>query len=242
VASRGRDWLELMRISNAPTIISNVLVGGAIAAAGRPMPWVQLIPVAAAMLLLYAAGMMLNDVFDAAVDRLERPGRPIPSGRISRSAAAGAASAMMILAIGLVFVTTRTALIATLILILLILAYNALHRILSGTVLIMGACRALVYVISARGMVMPPHAAATSWGEPIVLCASLIACYVMIVSVLARSEAMVPGRVRLVVAMICAISLLDAGLLVILNQPLAAGIAVACFIACAFLQRRILGT
>ena len=34
---------------------------------------------------LYAAGMVLNDAFDAELDARERPERPIPSGRISRS-------------------------------------------------------------------------------------------------------------------------------------------------------------
>ena len=37
---------------------------------------------------LYAGGMVLNDVFDLAIDRKERPERPLPSGRISPRAAA----------------------------------------------------------------------------------------------------------------------------------------------------------
>jgi 4-hydroxybenzoate polyprenyltransferase len=37
--------------------------------------------------LLYAAGVVLNDWFDREVDARERPGRPIPSGRVSVAAA-----------------------------------------------------------------------------------------------------------------------------------------------------------
>src|SRR5262249_57822001 len=36
---------------------------------------------------LYAGGVVLNDVFDAWLDALERPERPIPSGRVTRRAA-----------------------------------------------------------------------------------------------------------------------------------------------------------
>jgi 4-hydroxybenzoate polyprenyltransferase len=36
---------------------------------------------------LYLAGMVLNDVFDLEVDRIERPRRPLPSGRVTLTAA-----------------------------------------------------------------------------------------------------------------------------------------------------------
>ncbi len=39
-------------------------------------------------MVLYAAGTALNDVFDFEIDRRERPGRPLPSAAISRTAAA----------------------------------------------------------------------------------------------------------------------------------------------------------
>ena len=39
-------------------------------------------------MVLYASGTALNDVFDLEVDRDERPGRPLPSGRVSTRTAA----------------------------------------------------------------------------------------------------------------------------------------------------------
>ena len=39
-------------------------------------------------MVLYASGTALNDVFDFEVDRAERPGRPLPSGRVSSRSAA----------------------------------------------------------------------------------------------------------------------------------------------------------
>ena len=41
--------------------------------------------------------MVLNDVFDAELDAKERPARPIPSGKISRRAAAIFGTALMII-------------------------------------------------------------------------------------------------------------------------------------------------
>ena len=49
----------------------------------QPADAVTLALLAAASVLLYAAGVVLNDVADVEVDRSERPERPIPSGRIA---------------------------------------------------------------------------------------------------------------------------------------------------------------
>ena len=91
-----RDYAELARVSNLPTTFTNVLVGCAIGSFGLPprgtgglgdFPWIKLPVVWLAIACLYTAGMALNDVIDAPIDAMERPNRPIPSGRISRRAA-----------------------------------------------------------------------------------------------------------------------------------------------------------
>ncbi|GAA4837366.1 UbiA family prenyltransferase [Kitasatospora terrestris] len=51
-------------------------------------------PLAAASVCLYWAGMALNDYADRQLDASERPDRPIPSGRISPRGALAAASAL----------------------------------------------------------------------------------------------------------------------------------------------------
>ncbi len=45
---------------------------------------------------LYGGGVVFNDVFDAGLDAEERPERPIPSGRASKSGAALAGSALLL--------------------------------------------------------------------------------------------------------------------------------------------------
>jgi len=50
---------------------------------------------------IYWAGMALNDYADAAVDSVERPGRPIPSGRVPRRAALKVAGGLTAAGLGL---------------------------------------------------------------------------------------------------------------------------------------------
>jgi geranylgeranylglycerol-phosphate geranylgeranyltransferase len=51
--------------------------------------------------LIAAASDTLNDLRDVAVDRLNKPGRPIPAGRVSRRLAAGWAALLAVAATGL---------------------------------------------------------------------------------------------------------------------------------------------
>lgn len=74
------DLVRLVRAPAALTVLGDTLAGAA--AAGRPLRGRRLaLPVASAA--LYWAGMALNDYADQAVDALERPERPIPSGQVS---------------------------------------------------------------------------------------------------------------------------------------------------------------
>jgi len=87
--SRALAWWQLLRAANVFTAASNVIAGFLIVQ-GRWEPADALALLIAASACLYLAGMVLNDVFDAELDAVERPERPIPSGRISRQTAATA--------------------------------------------------------------------------------------------------------------------------------------------------------
>ncbi|MFF7282390.1 SCO3242 family prenyltransferase [Streptomyces griseorubiginosus] len=87
-ADRARAWAELLRLPALFTVPGDALAGAA-AASARPTPRTFL--AIASSLCLYEAGMALNDWADREVDAVERPHRPLPSGRIHPAAALGAA-------------------------------------------------------------------------------------------------------------------------------------------------------
>ena len=76
-------FLRLGRISNLPTVWSNVIAGALLAGAAlEPQSFILL---CFAFSSFYVGGMFLNDAFDAEFDRQHRPERPIPSGLIERT-------------------------------------------------------------------------------------------------------------------------------------------------------------
>ncbi|MFM8413477.1 MAG: UbiA family prenyltransferase, partial [Planctomycetota bacterium] len=83
-------WLRLLRIPNLATAAADPLAGYLVVAQALALDWP---PPACwlavgAVVAMYAAGMVLNDVCDAELDRRERPERPLPSGAITVPTAA----------------------------------------------------------------------------------------------------------------------------------------------------------
>lgn len=94
-------YLRLMRPANIVTAISDILAGIAIAGyfTGSPFGQMQLTPVLLLVLAtigLYGGGVVFNDVFDAELDKVERPERPIPSGLIQKKNAAILGTALLV--------------------------------------------------------------------------------------------------------------------------------------------------
>lgn len=177
-----KAYAELARVSNVPTCISNSLVGCAIAAGGGLFPWSSVPPVAGAVCLFYVAGMILNDVFDRRIDALERPERPIPSGRVGVVEAWGLSAAAIFLGLGLLVRMSLPALYFGLLLIGLILLYDWLHKRHPASVLLMGACRSTVYFVSGAAISWPLNTYLTAW------LASTLGLYTVSITIVARSE------------------------------------------------------
>ena len=98
-----RGYVELVRPPNVVTAVADVLAGYAVAglANDRLLLWLM-----GATACLYAGGAALNDFFDRCVDAVERPERPIPSGRTP--AAGAAALGTVLLAGGVVAASCAT--------------------------------------------------------------------------------------------------------------------------------------
>jgi 4-hydroxybenzoate polyprenyltransferase len=85
---RTKAFLQLMRPANIVTSVSDVLAGIAISGfffshsfnANQVLPVLLL---CISTIGLYGGGVVFNDVFDAELDSLERPERPIPRGSVS---------------------------------------------------------------------------------------------------------------------------------------------------------------
>lgn len=180
-----RAWLELARLSNLPTVVTNVLVGAALGGMGRGLdgiPWLAVSAVAAAVILFYIGGMAMNDVVDRDIDRQQRPGRPIPSGRISVRDAAAFTVACFAMGVGLAALAGPPVLLLSLLLVGAIVMYNRFHKTVAFSVMLMGLCRAMVYIMAAAAVAWPPDAVAT-----VTLAVSMTA-YIALVSVVARVE------------------------------------------------------
>ena len=175
---RLRTILVLGRVSNLPTVGSNCFAGWLLGGGGE-LP--KLAWVCAGGVLLYTGGMFLNDAVDADWDRLHRPERPIPAGRISRgSVYAGAfgllgAGWLLLLAAG-----WRSALLG-LALVLAIVVYDLVHKRVVFAPVLMAGCRGLLYLTAAA-------AGASGLTQPALLGALAIAGYVAGLSFLARRE------------------------------------------------------
>ena len=74
-------WLRLGRVSNLPTVWSNVLATLALSGALSFSP--RTFALWGVFSLYYVGGMYLNDAFDRRIDAVMRPDRPIPSGQVS---------------------------------------------------------------------------------------------------------------------------------------------------------------
>ncbi|MCB9852481.1 MAG: UbiA family prenyltransferase [Phycisphaerales bacterium] len=79
--NRTKAWLELVRLPNIFTAITDVLAGYWLVSDRLVVSW-RLVALCFASACLYAYGIVLNDIADIDVDRAERPDRPLPSGRI----------------------------------------------------------------------------------------------------------------------------------------------------------------
>lgn len=176
-----RAIVESGRISNLPTVWTNVLVGAALTGwDGAPGP---MLPAMGAPSLLYLGGMFLNDAFDAEWDRAHNKDRPVAGGRLTRAAAFTLGWGCLIGGIALAGLGRDpvAGLAWALALSPCIVLYQLLHKQFSGSVVIMALCRALVYPLAAAML-------GGAGAEPIWPASVAIAGTTMLLTLAARRE------------------------------------------------------
>jgi 4-hydroxybenzoate polyprenyltransferase len=219
IPSRLRAWIELLRVPNLPTVASNAILGAwlGFAAQGRlpSLPfagWLEpaagatgtfefrdlfvVVHLAAGLCALYLVGLVLNDLFDLATDRRERPNRPLPSGRIAPWQAMLAAIVLLVAGVGLLRSVSRAPVLVGLIsaLVAAIVLYDLLHRRVAVAVVLPAICRGLAVLIAAAAT-FPATAFEDRWLPigglelaVVLVPASVVAIFVLAVSVVARRE------------------------------------------------------
>ncbi len=141
-----RTLLILGRTSNLPTVWSNCLAGWWLGGAGAPRNLLFLLPGAT---LLYIGGMYLNDAFDAGFDAQFRRERPIPSGAMPHWVVWVLGFVLLIGGVACLAPLGKITLTLAIILAVCILLYNAIHKLITASPLLMAACRFLLYQVAA---------------------------------------------------------------------------------------------
>ncbi len=236
---RWRAWLELARLSNAPTAATNAMVGGAAALVVAPPdqdgPWSgawRLPALALAVACSYAGGMILNDRLDLEIDRRERPRRPLPSGRIAPSAALNASIVLLGAGAIIACAVDRAAAPWALALTAAIVGYDLLHHRAWLGVPLMALCRMLAMAVPAAAISGRPWFTDDPQAPWRLLAwfALPLGLYIALMSVVARRETEAPSARRwlgalLVLPALAPLAALGSGLLPRLTEERAFGAA-----------------
>jgi len=209
-------YVTLFRVSNLPTIWSNVLT--ALLLCGTDVSWPAAVLLLTSLSLLYSAGMALNDICDSETDKIQRSFRPIPSGRISLAKAWSATLLFFVSAFILLAALPHrgAAAAAAAILTALIILYDRHHKGNPLSVLLMAGCRFMVFIVSAVAMT-------GSYNATVVKIALLQFFYIVLLSLVARFENRMPKGFSfpLIPLMLAGICLLDGFFLfAVLHSPL----------------------
>lgn len=135
-----KSYLQLTRPANLLTALADIAAGMAIA--GFFILDGTFVYLLISTVGLYGGGVVLNDVFDAELDAIERPERPIPSGRIPKANAALFGTALLLIGIASAFAYSQVSGLLALAITALVLLYDsyAKHSGVFGP-LVMGMCR-----------------------------------------------------------------------------------------------------
>lgn len=172
-------YLQLFRTPNAFTAIADIAMGF-LFTVGIVKPQMFLLALASAS--LYSAGMVLNDVMDFDVDKVERPDRPLPSGRIDAEWAKKLGFGLLGLGVAVALSVGPISGVVALVLAVVIYLYDGPMKKTALAPWLMGSCRTLNILL---GMSM-----AATFGQPDqLLIAGGLGIYVAGITWFARCEA-----------------------------------------------------
>jgi heme O synthase-like polyprenyltransferase len=179
-----KAYLQLCRPANIVTAIADIIAGVAIASFATPIAKLNpfgIILLCISTVGLYGGGIVFNDIFDLELDKIERPERAIPSGKISLKNAWIFGS--MLLMVGIVAAFLNNSLSGV---IALLVAFSALiydkygkHHSFLGPIN-MGLCRGGNLIL---GMSIVSSTVSEWWWLGI-----LPVCYIAAITMISRGE------------------------------------------------------
>ncbi|MEK6262060.1 MAG: UbiA family prenyltransferase [Planctomycetota bacterium] len=189
-------YLQLIRLPTVFTAMADIVLGYVLTHRFivGPQGWddpAKFFGLLVSSCCLYLAGMVFNDVFDRKQDAAERPSRPIPSGRVSLVSAVVLGTVLMIVGVAAAATVTRVSLQVAGLLVVSILAYDAVLKRTPLAPLAMGVCRALNVMLGASDHEF--------WkpfflGPPQTYAAAFLGLYIVGVTLFARTEARTSSR------------------------------------------------
>jgi hypothetical protein len=210
-------WLRLGRVSNLPTVWSNVLASVALSGvlgAGSLDVFLSCLIFST----YYVGGMYLNDAFDHRIDKQHRPTRPIPSGQVSLALVYALGFGALALASLLLVLLARhaggsmlRAAASGALLAGLIVLYDAYHKQNPLSPVLMGSCRVMIYIAGAYAF-RASLAPGVTWG------AAMLLCYLVGLTYAAKQEAL--NRLTRVWPLAFLVAPVIYGLLLMSRQPL----------------------
>ncbi|MDG2123288.1 MAG: UbiA family prenyltransferase, partial [Verrucomicrobiales bacterium] len=147
-----KAMLELGRVSNLPTVVTNCLAAWVVMSGGSAEIGAVLWWLCGGACLMYVGGTALNDAFDVGFDREHRKERPIPSGRVTEKGVwAGGGLAMAAGAALMIFMGGSDPA-YVLALAGAVIFYDYIHKRSWVGPWVMGLCRFLLFVAVASAI------------------------------------------------------------------------------------------
>ena len=184
-------YLQLTRPANVVTAVADVWAGFAIAGGWSALMgseiienteiWQAIFWLSLSTIGLYGGGVAFNDIADAKLDAVERPERPIPSGRASRKGAVLLASSLLVMGVLAAYQVNLYAGMLAMAVALCALLYDywGKHQAIWGPIN-MGLCRAGNLLL---GVAVAPQVLGQAW-----LMGLLPLAYVAAITVVSRGE------------------------------------------------------
>lgn len=189
-------YIRLMRPANIITAIADILAGAVIVTGGLlSFEDFNLLWLILSTSGLYGGGVVLNDYFDAEIDRVERPERPIPSGEATRKNVLLFGSSLFFLGILAAFQVNFTAGLLAISITVFAVLYDAVTKEIDllGP-LNMGLCRGLNFLL---GMSLFPQVIGRFWYLSLIP-----VIFIAAITLISKGEVTGSGRTPLYVAVL----------------------------------------